>query len=89
MKKNAWLAAILNFIIPGLGYMYAGYKRWFYGWALFVLSFIVVYNEWDGFTAVVFHHQKPTLDFILLFVLYPLVFAVDVYKDVVEQKAGR
>ncbi len=27
MKKNPWVAAFLNFLLPGLGYIYSGTKR--------------------------------------------------------------
>ena len=48
-KKSPWLAAILNFIFPGVGYIYVG-KRKIFSYLLIiglVLSIIdLIYNEW-------------------------------------------
>lgn len=43
MIKNPWIAAILNFLIPGLGYLYAGKKITF---ALLLILGMVCYVVW-------------------------------------------
>jgi MFS family permease len=82
--KIPWLAALLNFIIPGVGYVYAG-KRVGFGVGLIVwsiLSFIIYsffpypegYNPWQA-------------DFLVQFLIC-LVFAYDGYKTA-EEVNGR
>jgi hypothetical protein len=29
LKKNPWIAAVLNFILPGIGYLYLGQRKIF------------------------------------------------------------
>ncbi len=38
--KNPWIAAVLNFVLPGLGYIYVG-KRLVFGVGLALLSIII------------------------------------------------
>lgn len=89
MKKNAYVAAVLNFLLPGLGYIYTGHKRAFYGWALFVLSIAVAVHDYNEISAILQGAETPSTHFVLFIILYPLVFAWDAYRDVVENKAGR
>lgn len=35
-KKNAWVAAILNFLLPGLGYIYAAKRNQKFAWILLI-----------------------------------------------------
>ncbi len=89
MQKKSWAAAILNFLLPGLGYIYVGIKRRFYSWALFVLSIWVAVHDWHEITAILSGKMKITEHFLLFIILYPLVFAWDAYRDVKENKAGK
>ena len=89
MKKNSWLAAFFNFILPGVGYIYANYKRPFYSWGLLVLSIWVAIHDWDEIVAILSGKMDITEHFLLFIILYPLVFAWDAYKDVSERKAGQ
>lgn len=86
MKKNKWVAAVLNFLLPGLGYIYAKSKRPFYGWGLFILSIGVGFHDFNEFKLILTLQIPPTVHFILFIILYPLVFAWDAYKDVEEGK---
>lgn len=40
-KKKPWLAALLNFVVPGLGYVYAG-KRQIFGIGLVIWGIIAL-----------------------------------------------
>jgi len=87
MKKNPWIAAVLNFILPGLGYIYAGQKRKLYGVGLFILSIWVGFHDWEEIRGVLTGKMGISEHFLLFIILYPLVFAWDAYRDVVEEKA--
>ena len=57
-KKNKWLAALLNFVLPGLGYFYAGTKRKEFNFILMVgmtmlyaVSFLQP-EQFYGFTGI-------------------------------------
>ena len=75
MKKRPWLAALLNFVVPGLGYLYNG-KRKFFGMVLILVGIAstidMVYYDWSppytilGITSI----------FIML-----LSFGYDAYQD--------
>ncbi len=76
-KKNPWVAAILNFLFWGLGYIY-NYKRKFLGLALLVSGFAVdmVYFSFE-------------ISDELMIMAYPLTligigFAYDAYKESIE-----
>ncbi len=78
-KKNPWLAATLNFLLPGLGYIYAG-RRAVFGagliLVLFVLSFLL-------FKDLQFSNLTPEYDMRSLAwaVSLNLLFAYDAYTD--------
>lgn len=91
--KKPWLAAILNFVVPGIGYLYIETKSVF-GWLLVassVLGFIA------GFDAVAAEHLIAlfTQPFLLLAVLVACVaFVVDAYHraqqfNVAHQKSDK
>ena len=75
IKRNAWLAAILNFIVPGIGYIYAG-KRLVFAWAILVSMVLLGIYAYD----------KPFLLkdwlFNLTTIILSLAFAYDAYKEV-------
>jgi len=83
-SKNPWLAAFLNFIFPGLGYIYSGTKRPLFAWGLFVLSIWVGFHDWNEITGILTGKLGLTEHFILFIILYPLVFAYDAYRDLKE-----
>ncbi|MBC8500972.1 MAG: hypothetical protein ISS25_04515 [Nanoarchaeota archaeon] len=78
-KKNPTLAAILNFIIPGLGYLYAK-KRETFGWI--VLVSMILYT--------VYSYDKPYLLYQPMFIasslLLSFAFAYDVYRELRSRK---
>jgi len=78
-KKNPTLAAILNFIIPGLGYLYAK-KRETFGWI--VLVSMILYT--------VYSYDKPYLlnqpMFLASSILLSFAFAYDVYRELRPRK---
>lgn len=84
MKKNPYLAAVLNFTLPGLGYIYLGSKRSTFAYPLFILSLVVGYVEWDEITTFL-TGRGLTRDFTLYIVLYGLVFAYDAYMDALKK----
>ena len=74
-NKRPWLSALLNFILPGVGYIYNG-KRKFLGYALLIIVFITLLGD--------FYYQ-PELPFIWyeLFghIVLATAFAYDAYSD--------
>lgn len=81
-RKSPALAAVLNFILPGLGYIYSRVRGVIFPYSLLILSIIVAIIEWDEITN--FFIGKITIDFVLYLVLYPLVFAYDGYRATEE-----
>ena len=78
-SKNPWLARILNFRLPGLGYIYAEKKRMFVSYGFLTLSIVVIIYEWDEVMKLL--SGKVTADFLLYIIIYPIVFAYDAYFD--------
>ena len=78
-NKNPWIAGILNFFLPGLGYLYAGRKKLFVSLGFFVLTIIVTVYEWDDIIGI--FSGKVSADFMLYIIAYPIVFAYDGYVD--------
>ncbi len=72
--KYPWLAAILNFIIPGLGYLYTG-KRMIFGGGLILLSVIYVSSTLNA--------DMTYLDWAVGIPL-SLLFAYDGYQTALE-----
>ena len=85
MTKNPWVSAVLNFIFPGLGYIYSGKKRMAFSVGLFVLSIWVGIHDWNEITAILSGKMGITEHFLLFIILYPLVFAYDAFKDAKEK----
>lgn len=78
-KKSPWLAALLNFILPGLGYLYIG-KRLLFG--LFIaLSFLFVIADFLIYDIV---YPELTYISILSSLLTLIAFAYDGYKTAEE-----
>ncbi len=84
-KKNPWVAAVLNFILPGLGYIYSGTKRKLFAWGLFILSIGVGIHDWNELTGILTGRMSLTEHFVLFIILYPLVFAYDAYMDAAKK----
>lgn len=85
--KKPWLAALLNFLIWGLGYLYVG-KRKTFG-VLFIIAFVLSFfipDESLNFSA---------FDWIIVLIAYLLMaiaFAYDAYgtaQEVNEKKTRR
>ena len=51
-QKNPWIAAILNFLFPGLGYLYGQKKRLIFSVPLTILSVWVGIHDWEEITAI-------------------------------------
>lgn len=73
-KKNPWAVAILNFLLPGLGYVYVG-KRVGFGIGLIISSIILL-------PSVILTEMPPIiwLDGLIMCIL----FAYDGYKTAEE-----
>ena len=80
MTKNTALAAVLNFIFPGLGYIYARVRGTVFPWGLFILSVLVAVHDWNEITSIVSGKMGITVHFLLFIILYPLIFAYDGFK---------
>jgi uncharacterized membrane-anchored protein YitT (DUF2179 family) len=80
MKKKPWLAALLNVLVTGLGYLYVG-KRVIFGIILIIVE--ILGYVWAFTDLRVF----PLLDNPLLYIvsiLYIAAFALDAYKTAKE-----
>jgi len=85
IKKNPWVAAVLNFIFPGLGYFYAGKKHIFVSLGFFILSIWVAFHDYNEITGILTGRISITEHFLLFIILYPIVFAFDAYRDVIKK----
>ena len=76
-RKKPWIAAILNFLLPGLGYIYNG-KRVFLGALIFtadmLLNFYYLLNPVNELT-------NDTLVFSAAFFLITIAISYDAYKE--------
>lgn len=86
-QKNPWIAAVLNFILPGLGYIYVGKKRKVFAFGLFALSIWVGIHDRQEILSLL--SGKMSLfeiseHFLIFILLYPLVFAWDAFMDAGE-----
>ncbi len=76
MKKKPWLAAVLNILLVGLGYIYVG-KRILFGALLIigeVLSYVWLFTDSEASLIL----ENPWV--ILSGVFYIVAFAIDGYK---------
>ncbi|MBU1269426.1 MAG: hypothetical protein KJ583_05645, partial [Nanoarchaeota archaeon] len=78
-KKNPTLAAILNFLVPGIGYLYAR-KRETFGWIVLTATIL----------STIYSFNKPELVSNFMFVISSIVlstgFAYDVYVELKPRK---
>lgn len=72
--KNAWWAAVLNFVLPGLGYLYTGRKRQFFSVGLLVSSVI-------AYLSPTFWKADLDAPAVLSSFLFALIVAIDGYRD--------
>lgn len=76
LKKNPWLAAVLNFLFWGGGYIYNG-KRVNYGIGLVVATFIV-----HGLKSIFLPIGSLIRTIVsLVFIGLSVYFAIDGYKE--------
>jgi|TARA_Y100000031_G_C8152715_1_gene353141 hypothetical protein len=77
--RNPTFAAIINFIIPGLGYLYAR-KRELFGWMILLATI----------TSTIYSYDKPELFYQPMFILSSLIisfaFSYDVYRELKPRK---
>ncbi len=76
-KKNPYLAAIANFLLPGVGYVYAGKKREFFSYGLSIATILSFYDYY-------FNPYEITLLSYAVGVLALIIFAYDAYLDASE-----
>lgn len=81
MKKNPWIAGILNFFFMGLGYIYNGRRVWL-GLGFTVGAIILTYVELQVKT------QAPDLYWLMFGAVFlvNLCFAIDGYNEAKEIK---
>lgn len=87
--KCAWMAAILNFLLPGLGYIYARVRGIVFPLGLLILSIWVAVHDWNEITAILSGRIGITEHFLLFIILYPLVFAYDGYRATNETNRNK
>lgn len=78
-RKKPWLAAILNIIILGLGYIYIGVKRNFAILLIIgvILSFFVKFDLMN----------LPTKDIVLFLsigIIFSIAFGYDAYQEAIK-----
>ncbi|MBI5803178.1 hypothetical protein HY448_00650 [Candidatus Pacearchaeota archaeon] len=78
-KKSPWLAAILNFLLFGLGYIYVG-KRVAFGIGLIIATII--------YTGLTWNYEYTWVD-LMFGVAIGLLFAYDGYKTAEEVNKKR
>jgi len=97
-KKNPWVAAILNFVLSGLGYVYTGKRIWFgIGLVLYsVFSFVtgMTLGTQDAVARIVAGMPNPISDttyafFTVSYLLLCALFAYDGYKTAEEVNEGK
>ncbi len=84
-QKNPWIAAILNLVLPGVGYLYVGKKHIFVS-----IGFLTTNLFWILFaTPIEIKDLAIVNKYITMFIiaLSLIVFAFDAYKDSVEVNA--
>lgn len=77
-RKNPWIAAILNFLWYGFGYVYNG-KRVAFGAGLIILELI----EYFAFFTIYSSNVG-----LILSLLFGLLFAYDGYNEALEINKG-
>lgn len=80
-NKKPWIAAVLNFLLPGIGYFYAGKKHIFVSIGFTILSIWVAFHDWNEIVGILSGKIVMTEHFLLFIILYPVVFAVDGFID--------
>ena len=77
--KHPWLAAVLNFALPGLGYLYLGSKRNYFSVGLLLAGVVSVFSPalWSS---------EVDLPLLVGGVIFAAVFAVDAYEDAKETR---
>ncbi len=81
MTKKPWLAALLNIIIAGLGYIYVG-KRILFGVLLIIMEILAyIWYFIDSSTALTLLSSPLVLLSGLIFII---AIAIDAYKDAKE-----
>ncbi len=73
-QKKPWLAAILNFLVAGLGYIYVG-KRVGFGVGMIAVTIIYLGLTWN--------YEYPPIDWLVGIAL-ALLFAYDGYTTAEE-----
>jgi hypothetical protein len=73
-QKKPWLAALLNILLPGLGYVYAG-KRTGFGIGIILTSLFLFWG--------ISFQDLPGMVWVDSFIM-SLLFAYDGYKDAQE-----
>ena len=83
------MAAILNFFLPGLGYLYAQKKHLFVSVGFLILSIWVAFHDWEEIKGILTGKIGISEHFLLFIILYPIVFAFDAFRDVKQpSKSG-
>ena len=86
MTHKPWLAAILNLIFPGIGYVYIG-KRMFFGITVLILYASFYYNIFLVPSSASSEPLHPNeIVFFLAGILFHIGFSYDAYKDAEEAK---
>lgn len=77
--KKPWLAALLNIILPGLGYVYVG-KRILFGYGILFSSIMM---SWG------FSFEKIPIFVWVSSIIADMLFAYDSYKDAQEMNMSQ
>ncbi len=81
--KKPWLAAILNIILTGLGYIYNG-KRMSFG-ILMVISTLLIYgSSSEGEKLFQVFSIETIIIAVASWIIMVIAFAYDAYKDAQE-----
>jgi len=75
--KKPWLAAILNFVFPGLGYLYLGRRKIFAG----MLIVIVILAGVDKYVMTPSVSRTYTVFGVIISLILSSAFAYDAYSE--------
>ncbi|RQD81956.1 hypothetical protein D5R95_07730 [Methanosalsum natronophilum] len=81
-NKNPLLAAILNFLLPGIGYLYIGTRKFF---AILIIISMLSFAVW-AFTLpenIFDQYLTYSISYWAFSIILAIAFAIDAYQEVV------
>ncbi len=83
ITKEAWIAALLNFLVPGVGYIYAK-KRVVFGIIMFLS--MVIFSIYSSLLYNLYEIPAYLNMFFAAFLILSVGFAYDIYTELMSVK---